>query len=217
MIDEASCSQNLETLARSLKAVIDPDGVRRGHDVLMIDMEDGSVTDYTLRLHQELRDKGLPVGVTVQAYLKRSLDDLKGLSGSGSWVRLVKGAFAESEDIAVRGRKSIDSFYRRGVAVLLSAASREVGCYAAFATHDDVIIEEIITLAEVNGWSRDGYEFEMLFGVRPELQANLVERGYRVRVYLPYGKDWFPYAIRRVGESPRNLRFAASALLRSNR
>lgn len=97
--------------------------------------------------------------------------------------------------------------------MLLSNVSREAGVYPSFGTHDHRIIAEIITQADAHGWPPDAYEFEMLFGVRPDLQRDLARRGHRVRVYLPFGTEWFAYAIRRVGESPRNLRFATATML----
>lgn len=126
--------------------------------------------------------------------------------------RLVKGAFAEAPNLAARRAADIDSRYRLAAASLLSPAAQQTGVFASFATHDHRIINEIITLAQTLDIAPDCYEFEMLYGVRPDLQHDLVQRGHRVRVYLPFGTDWFPYAIRRVGESPRNLRFAANAV-----
>jgi len=215
MIDEATCTSNIEMLAMALQSATGTDAPHHGHDALMIDMEDASVAGYTLDLHNRLLGEGLPVAVTVQAYLHRTLEDLEVLAAHGSWVRLVKGAFAEPGEIAARRRKDIDSLYRRAVATLMSPAAHEAGCYPAFGTHDDVIIEEILAMADRFGWDPNRFEFEMLLGVRPELQQSLADRGYRVRLYIPFGQDWFPYAIRRVGESPRNLRFAASAVAKS--
>lgn len=210
MIDEATCRANARRLANAvLAAAPEP---RPGRDALMIDMEDAAVTQPTLDLYWALRDEGLPVAVTVQAYLHRTRDDLDALVGDGAWVRLVKGAFAEPTSDAVRTAAERDSRFRQCASVLLSRAAQQSGVYPAFGTHDHRAIEEIITQADAQGWARDGYEFEMLYGVRPDLQRELVARGHRVRLYLPFGADWFPYAIRRVGESPRNLRFVATAL-----
>jgi proline dehydrogenase len=210
MLDEPTCRDNALTLAT---AVRDAAGLPRpGHDALMIDMEDSDVTGTTLRVYHDVRAQGLPVAVTVQAYLHRTRADLVGLVAAGAWVRLVKGAFDEPADIAARGRADRDCRYRCCAAVLLSRTARESGVYPVFATHDARIIAEIIAQANAQGWPPDAYEFEMLYGVRPGLQRELVRRGQRVRVYLPFGTDWFPYAIRRVGESPRNLRFAVRNL-----
>lgn len=185
---------------------------RAGHDTLMLDMEDAATTEVTLQVHDLLRARGLAAAVTVQAYLHRSATDLDRLASAGGWVRWVKGAFAEPATMAARRAAAIDDRYRRGIEVLLAPAARQAGCYASFATHDERMIEEIITTARQVGCGRHEFEFEMLYGVRPQVQRDLASRGYRVRVYVPFGTDWFPYAIRRVGESRRNLRFAVRAL-----
>lgn len=207
-----TATRNALTLAQAVtEAATRP---RHGHDTLMIDMEDASVTDATLALHQTLREAGLPAAITLQAYLHRTHDDLAEVIAHGGWIRLVKGAFAEPATLAAHRPADVDSRYRQAAATLLAPASRDTGTYPAFATHDHRIIDEIATLAEANGWPPDSYEFEMLYGVRPDLQHDLARRGHRIRVYLPFGHDWFPYAIRRVGESARNLRFAATAITR---
>jgi len=215
MIDEDTATRNARVLA---EAVAQAAGHRpwHGHDALMVDMEDATVTDATLALHRTLSDAGLPVAVTIQAYLHRTRDDLPELIARGGWIRLVKGAFAEPATVAARHTADTDSRYRQAAALLLAPSSRDAGAYPVFATHDHRIIDEIATLAAANGWPPDAYEFEMLFGVRPDFQQELVRRGHRVRVYLPFGQAWFPYSIRRVGESPRNLRFAVSAVARRN-
>lgn len=212
MVDEATCLANARILAQAVLAAAP--APRPGHDTLMIDMEDSGVTHATLDLYGSLHDEGLPVAVTIQAYLHRTRGDLERLVAGGAWVRLVKGAFAEAATVAVRGTVERDSRYRQCVAQLLSPAARSAGVFPSFATHDHRMIEEIIAHAEANEWPADAFEFEMLYGVRPGLQRSLVRRGYRVRLYLPFGSDWFPYAIRRVGESPRNLAFVGTTLAR---
>lgn len=216
LTDERSCTANALRLAEMIATVVPAGEPRRGRDALMLDMEDRSVTEYTLQLHDQIQDAGLPTAITIQGYLHRSFDDVAHLAARGAWVRLVKGAFAEPAHVAVRKRKEIDTRFRQAIATLMSPTSLSSGTYSAFGTHDHVIIEEILALADQRGWGRDRFEFEMLYGVRPELQSSLVQRGYRVRLYLPFGSDWFPYAIRRVGESPRNLRFAVGALARNS-
>lgn len=210
MLDKESCAANSHELARTVAA--STPAPRHGHDTLMIDMEDAGVTQSTFDLYWSLRRQGLPVAVTVQAYLHRTAADLRELVADGAWVRLVKGAFAEPASIAARGKADRDSHYRKCASLLLGSGAKETGVYPAFATHDHRAIDEIIAMATANGWTAGSYEFEMLYGVRPELQQQLTDKGHRVRVYLPFGTDWFPYAIRRVGESPRNLGFAARAL-----
>jgi proline dehydrogenase len=212
MIDAKTCTTNARNIATAIRAAAPKP--RQGHDALMIDMEDASVTNDTLSLYWQLRGEDLPAAITIQAYLHRTRDDLDKLIAAGAWVRLVKGAFAEPAAVAVRTAADRDSRYRQCAAQLLSRTAREAGVYPAFATHDHRLIEEIIAQARAHDWPADAYEFEMLYGVRTELQRELARRGHRVRVYLPFGSDWFPYAIRRVGESPRNLRFVTSAMAR---
>lgn len=212
-----TCTANVIQLAETVAAAVPGGRPRPGRDALMLDMEDRSVTEYTLELHDQLQDAGLPTAVTIQGYLHRSLDDADHLAARGAWVRLVKGAFAEPAQVAVRRRTEIDNRFRQAVTTLMSPTSLDAGTYNAFGTHDHLIIEEVLALADRHGWQRDRFEFEMLYGVRPELQSSLVRRGYRVRLYAPFGHDWFPYAIRRVGESPRNLRFAVGAMTKGTR
>lgn len=204
----ARCERNLRAVAAAVAGA----GPRPGRDVLMIDMEDSATTGDTLGLYERLRADGLPVAVTVQAYLHRTAADLHHLAGSGAWVRWVKGALAEPAGTAAVHRAEIDARYRAGLATLFSPRAREAGCRPSIATHDLRMIVAATRLARDHGWHPDRFELEMLHGVRPDLQRALARRGYRVRVYLPFGAAWFPYAVRRVGESPRNLRFAVGAV-----
>lgn len=211
------CEANIRSVAEAVAEVVRtaPDGgARRGHDVLMIDMEDAGTTDATLRIHDRLRADGLPVAVTMQAYLHRSAADLHRLSSSGAWLRLVKGALAEPATVAARSRAEIDARYLDGLRTLLSPSAHEAGCYPSIATHDLRMIAQATAEARRNGWTPEEFEFELLYGVRPDMQRELARRGYRVRAYLPFGDDWFPYAVRRVGENPRNLRFVRRAVVR---
>ena len=210
MANQDDFVSNARTLARAILAAAP--NPRPGHDTLMIDMEDAGVTQSTLDAYWTLHDEGLPVAVTIQAYLHRTRTDLDRLVDAGAWVRLVKGAFAEPARVAVRSTADRDSRFRQCVSRLLSDTARTSGVYPSFATHDHRMIEEIIAQAEAHGWGPETYEFEFLYGVRPDLERSLVKRGHRVRLYLPFGRDWFPYAIRRVGESPRNMRFVAKTL-----
>jgi proline dehydrogenase len=211
-------AQQLERNLTALAHCVDGarrSGPRRGRDVLMIDMEDSATTQATLDLHARLQALGLPVAVTVQAYLHRSDADLRRLAASGAWVRLVKGALAEPPEVAADRRADIDARYRQGLATLFSPQAREAGCRPSVATHDLRMIVAATELARRHGWRASDFELEMLHGVRPDLQEALAGKGFRVRAYLPFGQAWFPYAVRRVGESPRNLRFAATALTRA--
>lgn len=181
---------------------------------LMIDMEDHEVTDKSIDLCLRLRDQGVAVGITLQAYLYRTEADLKRISEQGTLIRLVKGAFAEDQTIAWTRKADIDTNYLRLAELLLDPARRERGVYPVFATHDDQMIEAIKPLAQASGWQPDQYEFEMLLGVRPELQQALVDAGYSLRLYAPFGTEWWAYTVRRIGENPANLRFVLHAIRR---
>lgn len=213
MQSEAACEANLRRVAAAVTAAC-PRPPQPGHDTLMIDMEDSATTAITLSLHDRLRADGLPAAVTVQAYLHRSPADLARLAAAGAWVRLVKGALAEPAAIAANRRPEITRRYRQAALTLLGPGARRAGCYPAFATHDEDLITEIITAARQYGWAPGEFEFEMLHGVRPDLQRALARDGHQIRAYLPFGTAWFPYAIRRIGESPRNLRFTLTAITR---
>ncbi len=211
MTSVALCEANARTVAAAVRAAAQ-DGPRRGRDVLMLDMEDSGTTQQTLDLHDRMRQDGLPVAVTVQAYLHRTTGDLDRLAHAGAWVRLVKGALAEPAELAAQGRQDVDARFTDALVTLLSEEARAAGCYPSIATHDLRMIALASQLARDGGWGRQDFEFEMLYGVRADVQRELVRRGFRVRLYLPFGTAWFPYAIRRVGESPRNLRFALRAM-----
>ncbi len=213
MIDEVTCRDHALDVARAVAQA--DNGFTR--TFLMVDMEDSSVTEATIRLFEGLRSAGLPAAVTLQAYLHRTPDDLARCVVPGGAVRLVKGAFSEHDTIAVTKRDEIDRRFLEVARAMLAPAAREGGFYPIFATHDDTLIAEIIRIAEGEGWDKDRYEFEMLYGVRDELQQELLDRGEQVRLYVPFGTAWWPYAVRRVGESPRNVRLLLRALLGSRR
>jgi len=179
---------------------------------LMIDMEDSSFVDRTLKLRKALVDQDIPIAQTLQAYLGRTRGDLEALLPEGGWVRLVKGAFVGSPDVSFTSRQAIDRNYLELAERMLSADAKTAKFYPAFGTHDEKMIGPIEEMIKAKGWEPTQYEFEMLYGVRSELQKELVARGHRVRLYLPHGEDWWPYAVRRVGESPRNARLLARAL-----
>lgn len=181
--------------------------------VLMLDMEDADYVTRTLALHHRLAAEGIPVAQTLQASLKRTAEDLAAIIDQGGSVRLVKGAFADTRPHAFQSRAEIDANYLALARIMLGPEARARGFRPVFGTHDDALIAEIRLVARNSGWSPGAYEFEMLYGVRTELQRQLHEQGEQVRLYLPFGKDWWPYAIRRVGESPRNAALLARALV----
>jgi proline dehydrogenase len=181
--------------------------------VLMLNMEDADYVDRILTLRARLLAAGVPVAQTLQAYLKRSAGDLAPIIAAGGQVRLVKGAFADSGPHAYHSRAEIDGNYLALARRMLSAEAKASGFRPVFGSHDDALIAEIRLIAKNGGWHPGAYEFEMLYGVRPELQRHLRQQGEQVRLYLPYGRDWWPYAVRRVGESPRNVALLARAVV----
>jgi proline dehydrogenase len=181
--------------------------------VLMLNMEDADYVDRILGLRAGLLAAGVPVAQTLQAYLKRSADDLAPIIAAGGHVRLVKGAFADPRPHAYQGKAEIDGNYLALARRMLSADAKASGFRPVFGTHDDALIAEIRLIAKNGGWQHGQYEFEMLYGVRTELQRHLKGQGEQVRLYLPFGRDWWPYAVRRVGESPRNAALLARAVM----
>jgi proline dehydrogenase len=186
------------------RAILQAVAGRPGLHCLMLDMEDSSVVDFTIALHDELRRLELPVAITLQAYLQRSASDLERLIAGGARVRLVKGAFVGRSDIAFTSEDEIKTNYRRLVELMLAPEARASGFYPIIATHDDRIHAEAIELARQHGWPPGTYEFEMLLGVRSDVAERLAQQGERVRLYVPFGRDWWPYAVRRIGENPAN-------------
>jgi proline dehydrogenase len=177
-----------------------------------IDMEDSPLVDKTLALYRRLRDEEgfTNVGVVIQAYLYRSEADIRQLVEEGAWVRLCKGAYAEPPEVAYPRKADTDASFVRLMQLLLSAQARENGVYAAIATHDERMIQATIDYAHQNEIAPEEYEFQMLYGIRRELQEDLRAHGYRVRIYVPYGQAWYPYFMRRLAERPANLWFFLS-------
>lgn len=176
-----------------------------GHHAVMLDMEDASVTDATLDAYARLEAAGHPAAVTLQAYRHRTAADLDALIARGAMIRLVKGAFPAGPDLALQRAADIAQAYLAHASALLSPRSRERGVYPVFATHDHRLHEVIIAEAGRHGWAPDEWEFEMLLGARDDVARDLARRGQRVRLYVPFGTDWWPYAMRRIGENPRSL------------
>jgi len=208
-IDRTLARENIFRIADEIKIAA---GGRPGIHCLMLDMEDAGVTSPTIKLHDELWAAGYPVAQTLQAYLKRTVNDMRAKVRQGAKVRLVRGAFAAGPDIAHVSLADIKANYRRLARIMLSREAKENGFYPIFATHDEALHEEIIRYAEEARWEPGTYEFEMLYGARPDVTARLAQRGQRVRLYLPFGEDWWPYAVRRIGESPRTAYLLGKAV-----
>jgi proline dehydrogenase len=177
---------------------------------IRIDMEQSEFTEVTLRIYRRLRDEGLErVGTVLQSYLFRSERDLEELLPLRPNLRIVKGAYLEPPAIAYPHKADVDEAYARMVETALLG---EV--YTAIATHDERLIERAIHFAADRQIGRDRFEFQMLYGVRPRLQLDLARRGFTVRVATPYGPEWYPYLMRRLGERPANALFFLRNLVR---
>ena len=176
-----------------------------------IDMEDSAHTEVTLRLFRHFRAGGPHVGIVLQAYLYRSAEDLAALVGEfpDLNVRIVKGAYLEPPSVAYPEKADVDRSYLR-----LVAQAMDGGAYCAAATHDEAIIRAVRADVARRGLGAERFEFQMLYGIRPGLQEALARDGYRVRVYVPYGPDWYAYFMRRLAERPANVWFFLSNLAR---
>lgn len=173
-----------------------------------IDAEDHTTTDATLGIVTELRRDFPTTGAVVQAYLRRTAGDCRDLADAGARVRLCKGAYAEPETVAYADRQEIDLSYVRCMKILMAGSG-----YPMLATHDPRLIEIGRKLAHDRHRSLDSYEFQMLYGIRPNEQLRLAGLGHRMRVYLPYGEDWYGYLVRRLAERPANMIFFARSLV----
>ncbi len=183
---------------------------RDRRNFIRIDMEDSPKVDATLRIYRRLRTDGFDnVGTVVQAYLFRAEQDVRNLSPLRPNLRLVKGAYLEPPDVAFPRKADVDRNYIMLAELLLTG-----GGYTAIATHDDRIIEHVVAFADQHAIPRSRFELQMLYGVRPRLQADLVARGFKVLIATPYGRDWYPYLMRRLAERPANLFFVLRSLFR---
>ena len=175
-----------------------------------IDMEGSAYTQRTIELAKRVRAKNPAVGVVVQSYLYRSAQDVRELLGIGCRMRLCKGAYKEPPEIAFQQKADVDANYIRLMQLLLPS-----GIYHGIATHDPRMIAATLDFVAEHRIAKDKFEFQMLYGIRTDLQQKLVRDAYRMRIYIPYGRDWFPYFMRRLAERPANLVFFIRNLFRS--
>ncbi len=181
---------------------------RNAGTTVTLDMEDHTTTDSTLAILRDLRKDFPETGAVLQAYLHRTEADCRALAYEGSRVRLCKGAYNEPEEVAFQTDLDVDRSYVRCLKVLLAGQG-----YPMIATHDPRLVEIASTLASRYGRDQGSYEFQMLYGIRPEEQRRLVKAGERVRVYIPYGQEWYGYLMRRLAERPQNLTFFLRSLI----
>jgi proline dehydrogenase len=196
-LDHDLCRENLESVVR--------EAARRGNFV-RIDMEDSSTTDDTLRLYRELREAGHEnLGVVLQAYLRRTLDDIAALADLQPNVRICKGIYVEQPELSYQGYEEVRANYLRALEALLDA-----GCYVGIATHDEWLVSEGERIVARRGLDREQYEFQMLLGVTEPLGNRLVREGHRLRIYVPFGEHWYAYSLRRLQENPKIAGYIAA-------
>jgi proline dehydrogenase len=181
---------------------------RNAGTTVTLDMEDHTTTDSTLGILRDLRKDFPETGAVLQAYLHRTEADCRDLAYEGSRVRLCKGAYNEPESVAFQDRHDVDKSYVRCLKVLMAGQG-----YPMVASHDPRMVDIAGALATRNGRAQGSYEYQMLFGIRPDEQRRLAEAGEKVRVYVPYGQEWYGYLMRRLAERPSNLAFFARSLI----
>jgi proline dehydrogenase len=208
-IDEAFCRRNVETVLGRAREL----GDGTGEIFVRLDMESSDYTERTVALVESLWADGYTnVGTVLQSMLRRTGDDLERLIALGSRVRLVKGAYQEPESEAYPDKADVDRMYVEEMKRLL-----EAGHYPAIATHDEAIIDAARRFVWEKGIAKDSFEFQMLYGVRRDVQTRLREEGYNVRVYVPFGDSWYPYLMRRLAERPANVLFMAGSIAKEAR
>jgi proline dehydrogenase len=174
-----------------------------------IEMEDATTTDDTLALYRELRADGHDnIGTVLQASLRRTQDDIRALADLRPNIRLVKGIYVESSAIQFKDYEAVRASFVQALDALLDA-----GCYVAIATHDDWLVEQSLERVRRRGLGREEYEFQMLLGVKPDLGDRLVRDGHRLRIYVPFGRQWYEYSLRRLQENPKIARYVAGDTL----
>jgi proline dehydrogenase len=198
-IDEGFCRDNVARIVETAK---------RFNNFVRIDMEDHTTTDATLRIYRELHARFGNLGVVFQAYMRRTLRDIEELPAEGASVRLCKGIYVEPRPVAWKGYETVRHNYVQALDKLFSR-----GVYVGIATHDEYLACAASALIDKHGLKRDQYEFQMLLGVDEEMRRILIASGHRLRVYVPYGRDWYPYSIRRLRENPEVARHVLKAVL----
>ena len=199
-LSESACGENVAALVKAAAAI---------GGFVRIDMESSQYTDRTLALVTRLHREHGACGAVVQAYLRRSTKDVERLEAERIRVRLTKGAYLEAPEIAFEKKAQVDRNYLELAQSLLAT-----GEYPAIATHDERIIDAAANFVAAQGIAKDRFEFQMLYGIRRDLQRRLVREGYRLRLYVPFGEAWYPYFMRRLAERPANLLFFLRQLLR---
>ena len=199
-MDEDFCKSNVEQVVKL---------AAQYNNFVRIDMEGSPYTESTLRIFKSLRSQYENVGIVIQAYLFRSEKDIQDVIGLSGRIRLCKGAYKEPPEISFKEKKDTDKNFIKLMEILLQS-----GIYHGIATHDPAMIQATKEFAKKQNIGKEKFEFQMLYGVRRDLQENLLKEGYRVRIYVPYGDEWYSYLMRRMAERPANLLFVLRNLLR---
>jgi proline dehydrogenase len=199
-VDRALCVRNVDRIVAQ---------AAQFGNFIRIDMEGSDYTQVTLDIHRQLFERHQNVGVVIQAYLYRSEADIRELNRLGARVRLCKGAYNEPANLAFPDKADVDANFVKLMQMLLSE-----GTYPGIATHDERMIEATRDYAAKHGIGPDRFEFQMLYGIRRDLQEQIVRDGYRMRVYVPYGEEWYPYMMRRLAERPANIMFVLKGAVR---
>lgn len=200
-VDRATCVDNLRRIL---------DGAAAHDFFVRVDMENSPFSQVTLEIFETMWQQGYRnAGIVLQSYLRRSLADARRMNELGARVRLVKGAYKEPKGVAYQKKADVDAAFVELMQLLLGE-----GTYPAIATHDPEMIAATRAFAAKRDIAADRYEYQMLYGIRRKLQSELRSAGYRVRVYIPFGREWFPYFMRRLGERPANVGFVVRAILR---
>jgi proline dehydrogenase len=202
-VDRALCERNVERIVAQ---------AGQFGNFIRIDMEGSAHTQITLDLFKQLFAQHKNVGVVIQAYLYRSENDVRELNALGARVRLCKGAYSEPAEVAFPDKADTDKNFVKLMQQLLSE-----GNYPGIASHDEKMIAATREYAAKHGIAPDRFEFQMLYGIRRDLQEQIVRDGYRLRIYVPYGEEWYPYMMRRMAERPANLLFVLGGVLRERR
>lgn len=202
-VDEALCYENVSRICKRAAEM---------NNFVRLDMESSAYTDRTLAMFRKLWHEGgfHNIGVVLQAYLYRTEDDVREMNKLGARVRLCKGAYNEPASVAFPEKADVDSNYAKLVRLLLTE-----GVYPGIATHDTRLIEFTKRFAASKGIAPSKFEFQMLYGIRRTIQFGLVQQGYNMRVYVPYGQEWYPYFMRRLAERPANVMFMMGNLIKS--
>jgi proline dehydrogenase len=204
-IDADRCGQRIRAIVEK--------AVSHGLSV-EIDMEDSPYTDATLKLYEQLLKVDRDLRVCLQSYLNRTDSDIRRLIDLGGSVRLVKGAYREPEEVAVQAKREVNDAFLRHMQMSLTPDAVLAGFRLAVASHDDKLVQAAKDIALKNRVAKKDFEFQFLYGIRTDLQESLSAEGYTVRVYQPYGEQWYPYFMRRLAERPANLWFLVKNLVR---